>query len=330
MATAGWRGTRSLTELLREEPQRFEALQAVRLLETMAGRRDAVRYRGSLGSAFPASEIARLDLPPEAGASAELTVTFLALAGAFGPLPRPLAELIEVATRRRDTAARDFLDIFNHRLISLLIQLRRRPRPAAEPVAPEATRLASWLFALLGLETTGLRRSERLHGLDRGLPFLAGVLGRRPLSLHAVERLLVHHFAVPVRMEPLRGDWLPLDQDQTTVLGRNGRNRELGRSALLGRRVWNQAAGLRVTLGPLPPLALAAFLPGASGWASLRTLLTFAFDGAFAIELVLLPVADRANATRLGRSTPRLGWTSWLGDHAPAPVRLRLAAGLPT
>lgn len=328
MAPSGWRGAHTLSELLRQEPQRFEALQAVRLLERMAGGQGTVRYRGSLGSSFPASEIDRLDASGPAGAPMELTANFLALAGAFGPLPRPLAEMIAGAARRKDMAGRDFLDLFNHRLISLLIQLRRRPRPAAEAVEPEATRLAAWLFALLGLGTPGLHRSRRMNGLDRGLPLLAGILARRPLSLHAVERLLSHHFAVPVRVEPLRGRWLPLDDDQATVLGRAGRNRELGDGALLGRRVWDQAAGLRVVMGPLSRSALAGFLPGARGWSSLCILLAFALDRAFAIELVLLPSVDPANAARLGRGGSRLGWTSWLGSSRSAdPVRLRLAEG---
>lgn len=329
MATAGWRGAHTLSELLRKEPQRFEALQAVRLLEAMAGRPGAVRYRGSLGSAFPASEIDRLELPGAAGASAELTANFLPLAGAFGPLPRPLAEAVAIAARRKDMAARDFLDLFNHRLIGLLIQLRRRTRPAAEATAPEATRLAAWLFALLGLGTPGLHRSERLEGLDRGLPFLAGVLARRPLGLHAVERLIAHHFAVPVRVAPFRGRWLPLDEDQTTVLGRAGQNRELGNGTLLGRRVWDQAAGVSVTVGPLPRSRLARFLPGAVDWSRLCILLAFALDRVFAIELVLLPAADPANATRLGRGDHRLGWTAWLGSSpSPAPVRLGLPDGV--
>ena len=111
MATAVWRGARPLSELLERSPQRFEALQAARLLEALQGR---VRYRGSLGSGFPPSEIERLDL----GAGApELTLGMLTLAGAFGPLPRPLAELVAAAARPRDRAARDFLDLFNHRLI---------------------------------------------------------------------------------------------------------------------------------------------------------------------------------------------------------------------
>lgn len=329
MATAGWRGSRTLSELLHEEPQRFEALQAVGLLEAMAGRADVVRFRGSLGSAFPASEIDRLDRPSKAGAPTEITVAIMALAGGFGPLPRPLAELIASAARRKDTAARDFLDLFNHRLVRLLIQLRRRPRPAAEPVAPDATRLATWLFALLGVATPGLRRSERLQGLDRGLPFLAGILARRPLGVHAVERLLAHQFGVPTHIAPLRGRWLPLDRDQTTVLGRTGRNRELGRDALLGKRVWDQAAGVRVTLGPLAKPMLARFLPGAPAWADLRTLLSFALDGAFAIELVLLPAADPAHPARLDRGASRLGWTAWLGTGSPTPVRLVLPAGQP-
>jgi type VI secretion system protein ImpH len=340
MATAGWRGARPLSEVLRAEPQRFDALQAVRLLEAAAAESGAaaVRFRGSLGSAFPASEINRLDPPAQPGAPVELTVSFMTLAGGFGPLPRPLAELVSARAPRKDMAPRDFLDNFNHRLVALLIQLRRLPRPAAEPVVPEATRLAGWLFALLGLATPGLRRTltsppgERLDRLDRGLPILAGLLARRPLSLHALERLLAHHFGLRIRVEPLQGRWLALDPDQTTVLGRAGRNRALGRDAVVGLRVWDQAAGLRVILGPLARKTLESFLPGARAWAALRTLLAFALDGVFEVELVLRPCPGSAGPLRLSRGgRARLGWTSWLGgarqDRQPAPVRLRVGRG---
>ena len=304
MATTVWRGARPLSDLLSRSPQRFEVLQAARLLEALGG---GVRYRGSLGSAFPPSEIERLDLSEGRAATPELTVSMLTLAGAFGPLPRPLAELVAAAARRKDTAARDFLDLFNHRLIELLVQFRRAPRPASEPIAPEATRTGEWLFALLGLGTPGLARAQRLHGWHRGLPYLAGLLARRPLGIHAVERLIAHHFSVTVRVEPLRGAWLDLDLEHTTALGCSGRNRELGRSAVLGRRVWEQAAGLRITLGPLPAGRLGSFLPGGTAWAGVGALLAFALDGVFAIELVLLPEADPVNAARLGRNAARLG-----------------------
>ena len=321
MATAVWRGTRPLSELLVRQPQRFDALQAARLLEALG---HGVRYRGSLGGGFPPSEIERLDL---GAAAPELTLGMLSLAGAFGPLPRPLAELVAAAARRKDLAARDFLDLFNHRLIELLVRFRRASRPAAEPVAAEATPAGEWLFALLGLGTPGLARERRLGGWHRGLPFLAGLLARRPVGTHAVERLIAHHFAVPVRIDPLRGAWLELDQEHRTVLG-GGRNRELGRSAVLGRRVWEQAAGLRLTLGPLPVDRLRGFLPGGDAWAGVRALLAYALDGAFAIELVLLPMMEPDVAARLGRAGTRLGWTAWLGAAAPAPVRLRLPAGV--
>lgn len=321
MATAVWRGARSLSELLERSPQRFEALQAARLLDALHGR---VRYRGSLGSGFAPSEIEGLDLR---GPAPELTVGMLTLAGAFGPLPRPLAELVAAAARRKDVAARDFLDLFNHRLIELLIQLRRTPRPAAEPGAPEATRTGEWLFALLGLGTPGLATERRLLGRHRGLPFLASLLARRPVGTHAVERLIAQHFSVPVRIEPLRGAWLHLEAEQATALGSSGRNRELGRSAVVGRRVWEQAAGLRISLGPLPARCLCGFLPDGAAWGGLRALLAFALDGAFAIEIVLLPVAEPNNAARLGSAAARLGWTAWLGAGSPAPVQLRLPAG---
>jgi type VI secretion system protein ImpH len=326
MATPDWRGTAALSAQLRAAPQRFDVLQAVRLIEAAGG---AVRFRGSHASAFPASDVEHLELAEDGAGASEITLTSLSLAGAFGPLPRPLGELVAARARRRDTAPRDFLDLFHHRLASLLVALRRRTRPAAEPVAPEATRLAGWLFAIQGLGTPALRKRGELAEIERGLPLVTGLLARRPLSLHAAERLVAHHFGLPVRIAPLQGRWLALDDEQTTILGAAGRNRELGDGAVLGRRVWDQAAALRIVIGPLDHARLIAFLPGGRAHRELGLLLRFALDRRFDLELVLEPSAGTVPAPRLDRGARRLGWTSRLGPAAgrrPAAVRLTLTA----
>ncbi|MBY0431436.1 MAG: type VI secretion system baseplate subunit TssG, partial [Rhodospirillales bacterium] len=129
MARHVWRTTDSVIEALAKAPWRFEFAQAVRLLElarpgcTATGTSsrtdgEAVRFRSSLTTAFPASDIDSLVLAKDGG-SAAMAVNFLGLAGVFGPLPASVTELLVARSRRRDTAGRDFLDIFNHRLVSL-------------------------------------------------------------------------------------------------------------------------------------------------------------------------------------------------------------------
>jgi len=131
MAAHGWGTDTPLEQLLFAEGFRFDFYQAVKLLEMLApdatpvaegSEPDAepVRFRSRVGLDFPASEIDLLaravtaDLPPE------MRVNFLGLAGVLGPLPLPITELVVERVWHKDTALRDFLDLFNHRLVSIL------------------------------------------------------------------------------------------------------------------------------------------------------------------------------------------------------------------
>ncbi|TVR99115.1 MAG: type VI secretion system baseplate subunit TssG [Rhodospirillales bacterium] len=345
MATFGWRGDRPLVELLFHRPQHFEFLQAVRLLERTApgtvpvgtgsrGRREAVRFASSLSAVFPASDIDDLTRGSSASDPAPMRVNFLGLAGAFGPLPTPITELARTRARRGDTATRDFLDIFNHRLVALMARIGRAHRPALQAETPENSAFALYLFALLGLGTDGLRTTRsrpvrnRLAGLDRSLLHVAGLLNPRPVSLHALERLLASHFAVPVRGIPLQGRWLSLSRDQWTVVGSNGsgRNAGLGRGAVLGKRVWSQEAGIRLELGPMSLARFLSFLPApapatagppqplGNAVAAFRELIRFAIGDRFDYDVSLILKRREVPAARLSsRGDTRLGWTSWLG-----------------
>ncbi|MCR6632319.1 MAG: type VI secretion system baseplate subunit TssG [Magnetospirillum sp.] len=332
MAADVGRSARSLIRRLAGEPHRFALLQAVRLAEYARPEavplgqgidpaREAVRLKGSLSRGFPASDVAGWQQEGDGGMPV-LTSAFLSLGGAFGPLPPPVSELALERSRRGDDGIRDFLDSFNHRLLSLFVRAKRAHRPALQPGRPEDTQFAALLWALLGLRTPGLRQSlgrkprARLHGHERALLECAGLLNQRPVSLHALERLLIHAFAVPVKGTPFVGRWLRLDPEQYTVLGRPGRNVRLGQGAVLGRRVWDQSAAIRMELGPLSLNRLLRFLPGSETHRALRTLLGYALSGSTQVELKLVVPPGQVPPMRLWtanpRRAPRLGWTSWL------------------
>lgn len=350
MAAPVRRRDRAVIERLRAEPQRFALLQAVRLAEldrpraTPLGqgfdpRQEAVRLRGTLSQSFPAADVETWrDAEGQAGVP-ELVSAFLSLGGAFGPLPPPYSEMGLERLRRGDAGIRDFLDVFNHRLLSLFVRAKRAHRPALQPGRPEDTAFATLLWAVLGLGTPGLRhvrrpgRATRLPGMDHVLLSCAGLLNQRPVSAHAIERTLAYALAMPVRAVPFIGRWTSLDQEQTTVLGPWGRNASLGGDAVLGRRVWDQSAAIRLDLGPMTLRQMVPLLPGSKRHALLREILGFALGGHTDAEVRMILPPKQVPVSRLWAKTParlpRLGWTSWLTTRPrkeAGEVTLRLGA----
>ena len=344
MAPKIWRGDHSLSHWLETEPERFDFAQAVRLIEhlypgkapvatTEDAGTEAMRFRASLSSVFPTAALDGFTPAREAGAQAVLGTRFLALAGGFGPLPPPVTEKLQARRRHGDRAAGDFLGIFEHRLIGLMMRGYRAHHPALQPGAPHAAGFTRLLLALLGLLTpglvTGLGRIQapRLGRLERSLLQHAGLLSQRPVSLHAVERLLAQHFGVAVRGIPFRGRWQALEPEDIPRLGRRSGNARLGQ-ALLGRRLWDPSAGITLELGPLGWAQFQSFLPGGRAHPPLRLLLGYALGGSVAVAARLLLKAPEVPPSRLGRVMgAKLGWTSWLGRRAgpaPAPVTVLL------
>jgi type VI secretion system protein ImpH len=335
MGAAGGRADGSVADLLFEEGYRFEFHQAVRLLEILRPdaeplgeghdpAAEAVRFRSRVGLDFPAADVVQVSRPDGERAPAEMAVAFLGAAGGLSPLPRPFTELVLERTARKDTALRDFLDIFNHRLVSLMYRVRKKHRVGLATVPPDETGLAEHLYSLVGLGTPGLR--GRLGVDDRSLLAYAGLLAQRPRSMVALEQLLTDHFGVPVDGEQLRGRWLTLDEDQRTRIGRLGENHELGGGAVLGGRFWDQQGTFELSVGPLSLDRFLDFLPPGTAFGPLCELTRFhaGTELDFSVRLVLR--AEEVPASRLGAAGgARLGWTSWLRTRprsAEGEVRL--------
>ena len=348
MATHGWGKDSPVDEWLYEEPYRFDFFQAVRLLEMADSSaapvgegaepaREAVRFKSSIGLGFAASDVAEVRPAGDEGGATEMTVNFMGLAGATGPLHTPSTELIIERAWHKDTALRDFLDIFNHRLVSLLYRIRKLHRIGLDNTPPGNERVSEYLYSVVGLGTPSLRGRTQVK--DRALLYYAGLLGQQPRSMAGLERLLSDYFRVGTSGRPFRGRWHALEESQWTLIGAQlGRNRALGSDALVGTRVWDQQGAFEVVLGPLTLAEFLDFLP--TGWAfrPLCDLVRFyvgdEVDFAFRLKLR----AGEIPATRLGaEGGARLGWTSWLKTTESAeeddmqvvvsPASLRAFAG---
>jgi type VI secretion system protein ImpH len=331
MSAFGWQRDKSVKEWLFAEAYRFDFFQAVRLLELIYSEcapvgegpepeKEPVRFSSRISFDFPASDVQDL-LAPDPGdhenSAPRMVTNFLGLAGVNGPLPAPLAELILERIRQRDTGMRDFLDIFNHRLISLMYRTRKVHRVALSSAAPEHGPMANYLYAFLGLGLPGLRNrmnetvGPAAGGLeDRALLPYAGLLSQKPRSVVGLERVLSDYFQSRVAVEQFHGAWRCIEPDQWTTLGRSGQNQLLGQTIVLGSRIWDQQGRFWIVVGPLSLEHFLQFLPDGNAYQPFCAMARFYVGAEFEFRIRLKIKAAEIPELRLGRS--KLGWTTWL------------------
>jgi type VI secretion system protein ImpH len=166
----------------------FDFFQAIRVLERLhpdrvpvgldgPPAREIARFRAHLSMAFPPSQIIALDAPDEERPNPLLTVTFFGLYGPSGVLPthytQLLMDLVRDVRGPERRSLRDWLDLFNHRFISLFYRAWEKYRFHLAYDRGEATRPTQDTFtlgirSLMGLGTPGHR--DRLILRNRQAP----------------------------------------------------------------------------------------------------------------------------------------------------------------
>jgi type VI secretion system protein ImpH len=333
MAAAVGRKGSGLSGQLFREAHRFDFFQAVRLLERVsrergglrgpvghdvAPEREVVRFRALPSLSFPAGDVARLD----AGATPpEMSVAFLGLTGPAGVLPQHYTALLLRRVRARDFALRDFLDLFNHRLVSLFYRVWEKYRlPFAHERAladggEEAPATRS-VFCFAGFGTDGLR--GRLEVDDEAFLYYSGHFTHVTRPALVLEGLLEDYFDVRVAVRQFQGQMLYLDPGDRSCMPTaerpDGLNAELGRTLVVGDRCWDVQSKFRLRVGPLDYTRFRTLMPNGDALRPLvqmtRTFVGMEFD--FEVQLVLR--YDEVPWCRLGsrRDPAYLGWNTWV------------------
>jgi type VI secretion system protein ImpH len=351
MITASRRDDADLSGRLQREPHRFDFFQAVRLLERLVrdgattpappARRqpvggdsppeqEIVRFRALPSLSFPAAAVAGVRQAASADGARqapapEMSVAFLGLTGPAGVLPPHYTALLMRRLREKDTSLRDWLDLFNHRLVSLFYRAWEKyrlpfayERARLDGPGKEPERVTQALHALVGRGTGGLRGRQEIP--DEAQLFYSGHFAHHPRSAAALELLLTDYFALPVGVLQLQGHWLYLDRDDQaqmpSPLQPRGRNNRLGQDLVVGERVWGVESNFRLRVGPLSYRQFLGFMPQVG--TSLRPLchMTRSYVGLeFLFDVQLVLRAADVPGLRLGADgdeRPYLGWNTWV------------------
>jgi type VI secretion system protein ImpH len=321
---------RSVEALLHEAPHRIEFFQAVRLLSRVLSHRspvgrqshprdEVVRFRVHQSMASPGSEVYDLQLPGDTASPepAVMRVSMMGLTGPLGALPYHYTQLlVDPGERGRTAALRDFLDLFNHRFISLFYRAWEKHHVAVAYEQGGDDAFSRCLLSLIGMGTPALQR--RSGGSESVLLYYSGLLSQRPRSAWALQALLEDHFDVPVTVEQFTGQWFLMNPDTLTRIGTGGQHHPLGVSAALWERVWDPQARFRISVGPLTYPQFRDFLPIGDAYRRLVDLTRFCLgeEASFEVRPVLEAGAVPRHALGVDRSA-RLGWAAWLTTRQP-------------
>lgn len=345
MATAKRRASIPLADRLRQNGHAFNFYQAIRLALRLHPDRvpvghlgppnkEAVRLYGVHELVSPEASVASIQseapYPRQEPSAVPLHLrTPSGLSDAYNPcaLPNVYTEEIRKALDlHQNPCLAEFIDLFNHRLLSLEYRAWEKSRfyvrYEREPLRERSRlMLTYWVYSFMGLGTSGF--TERLHFPDRWLLQYAGFLLPISRPAESLKRLVQSFFGVNTEVDQFQGKWCTVSLRDRASLGSRGSRLEEG--PVLGDKTWYQQATLRVRLGPLSLGEFRSFLPGRRRFGQLVEFLNHYTRRNFnQIEVELVLKAEHVPPCRLralGEPLAVLGCLAWLGSRGVSRSR---------
>ena len=271
---------------------------------------EAIRFRHDPALTFASGDVSAVR---ERGAGWEVVATFLGVTGASSPAPVHIAEDI-IHEEEERPLRRDFLDLFHHRFLSLLLRQVARYDWAREALKDADDEWARRALALAGFDAWG--------GAHLPLPAwrvlrLAPLLCSRARTARTLTLALEDVVGPELpgarfTVEEFVGGWVILEERDRVRLGVV--NSRLGTELVLGGRVWDRAGAFRVAIGPLAQREYDRLVPGGDLHALVRRVIGLVVDEPLECDLELLMAEQPAFLLTARRA--RLGGNTWLGAGA--------------
>jgi type VI secretion system protein ImpH len=330
---------------LREDPYTLDFFQCMRRMEALHPElpgvglsdraiEDPIRFCQEPSLAFAPSNL-RKYTPLGQKSPPRLYVSFMGLLGPNGPLPLHLTD----HARQREIHAKDFtfsrfLDVFNHRMVSLFYRawaachmpasadrsrfitradLSQHDRD--EALRTDSNRYCVYVGSLLGIGMDSLRHRDSIADIAK--LHLSGRLVSHQRNAEGLVSIISSYFDLPVQIQEFTGAWMDLPQDSyctlggSTIASANQIGVLSGGSAIAGTRVWGAHAAFKLRLGPVSIHTFLSLLPGSANERRLTDWVKLYCGDEFSWEATVVLRKSDVPQTRLGEKA-MLGYTTWL------------------
>lgn len=309
-----------LLDELRRVPYEFDFFQVMRLIECAYLNRprigeslhpadDPVRLAQEPSLNFPPATIAAL-VRGTNGRPPRLVQRAVGLFGPNGALPLHLTDYArERIYHHKDHTFARFADVFHHRMLSLFYRAWAQSEPTVQFDRPKTDRFANYVASLIGLGLPALKHRDAMPDVLK-LHF-AGRLSCPNKNAEGLEVILQSYFRIQTRLWQFAGDWLALPDDCKSRLGESPMTGTLGRSLVLGNRVWDCQHKFRIVMGPMGLELYQSLLPEGRNLPALVSIIKnyIGLDLSWDVRLILKK--EEVPPIQLGKMG-QLGRTTWL------------------
>ena len=309
-----------LMQALRDKPYTFDFFQAVRQLEcanshlprigqSQRPQYDPVRFCQNVSLAFAPSAIETYSETTDEHPG-QMFINFFGLLGTNGPMPLSITEYIyDRLQNHKDRTLASFLDLFNHRMISLFYRAWACNQQNVSHDRPEDDRFAVYIGSLYGIGQDSFRNRDAVP--DVGKLHYSGRLTCQTKNVEGLREILQDYFKIAVDIEQFIGQWINIPHEHYCRLGESIKNAKLGSTLVIGSRVWECQQKFRIRFGPMLFSEYLRMLPDGD---SIRRLIAWVKNyvgDELSWELQLILSATEVPSICLGKMG-RLGWSIWL------------------
>ena len=234
----------------------------------------------------------------------------MGLLGPNGPLPIHITQYVRDRLRNHgDRTLARFLDLFNHRMISLFYRAWACNQQAVNYERGEKDRFALYIGTLFGVGMGSLLKRDSVP--DVAKLHYAGRLACQTRNREGLEALLSDYFKFPSRIIEFMGRWMDLPHEYRCRLGESPATGSLGLTAIAGSRIWECQQKFRIRFGPMDFADYERMLPDGESFDRLVSWVGDYVGDELSWDVQLILKGPEVPQTRLG-SLGRLGWTTWL------------------
>jgi type VI secretion system protein ImpH len=337
MVASSWLSIYPVISDLIKEPQKFDFVQALRLLELInatSNRSAAItiirdpgeinhkiqaRFVSDYRMKFPIAAITKTD--PLNDNIMQFTISGFGYVGAVGVLPYSFSYLVSLTQSNKNHGLKSFLDIFQNRSVQLFFQAGSKYRITISydrGKFGDIDKFKRTLESFIGFSFKNIK--NKLSIPDENLLYYSGFFSSSRRTIYALETILSDELGLNIHVIPFSGRWIKLDVDDQTSLSNNDLNKHyncLSKDAVLGERVWSVQNCFRVLVGPIHEERIYPLLPNGSDDIKIRDIVETYCGKEYEYEVQLQVEAKSVPFARLGVGDDainqcRLGQTSWV------------------
>lgn len=242
-----------------------------------------------------------------------ITGSLLNLTGANGVLPNHYSETLAKTLRDKNTVFKDFLDMFNHRLSSLMYRSWAKYRLDTDRAYKSGVKQYSSTVDLIMTSLAG----ESFPAKDNTAAYFNGLTFVNTKSAEKIKNIISEVSGLDVTINEFKGKWIELDNDDLSRMGtrESQHYNQLGVSTMLGRRCWDLSSGFEVEFEVDDKDTFKRLTPGGDMNQRLRSLLQQLVGRSFEFSFKLKVKESHCQRVQLSKeSQTHLGANAWMSN----------------